>query len=72
MSAHHRDQHRTRLDYSSFIDALLDADQVVNDLSAIGNDQLLIRATDLDFTIRRLRVLLHGCIRSAREAGIDT
>lgn len=69
MSAHDRD-HRSRLDYSSFIDALLDADRVVDDLRTNGADQLLVNAEDLDFTIRRLHVLLRGCIRSAQEAGI--
>ncbi len=61
--------HRTQIDYSSFIDALLDADRVVDDLASIGGDQLLVTHDDLDFTVRRLRVLIRGCIRSAREAG---
>lgn len=69
MSAREHD-HRSSLDYSSFIDALIDADRVIDDLAVIGDGQMLITATELEFTARRLRTLIAGCIRSAREAGI--
>lgn len=70
MSAPQED-HRDRMVYRDFIEALEDADKVVADLARLADGQLLVPATDIEFTIRRARQLLRSVTRQAVREGIS-
>ena len=53
--------HLTRKRYPEVRDALADAERVADDLVVAVDGQLVVPVADVDFLIRRLRLLVRSC-----------
>jgi len=62
-------EHLDRTDYPSLLAALQDAETVAADLEKVIAGELLVPTDRIEFLTRRLRQLVHGCIRVACEEG---